>query len=222
MIFDEFQEVEHLGGEVFEKELRAIIQHHQKVNYVLLGSKKQLLLGMVTRKNRAFYNFGKLIYLNKISPDKWKIFLQNGFDKLKIPYQIDIVDKVIELTENIPYYVQYLAFELVECGLLNNILDESTLQLALDRLLNNQEDYFFSIWEALSITQQKTLTALAFESKNIFSREFLDKHRIQTTSGVQRSIAVLIHKNLIDKQQGQYVFEDPFFKKWIRMKSSGF
>ena len=56
---------------------------------------------------------------------------------------------------------------------------------------------------------------------NVFSREFLDKYQIQTASGVQRSIAVLMHRGLIDKQQGQFVFEDPFFSRWITGHSAG-
>lgn len=221
VIFDEFQEVENFGGEVFEKELRSVIQHHQKVNYVLMGSKKHMLLGMVTRKNRAFYNFGKLVHLNKIPTEKWVHYIRNGFDSLQLPYPDDLILKVIETAENIPYYVQYLAFEIVECALFSHLLDESTMQMALTRVRNNQEDYFLTLWESLSLTQQKTLGALAYDNKNIFSRDFLDKHRIQTASGVQRSIAVLMRKGLIDKQQGLFVFEDPFFSHWILGRGAG-
>jgi len=118
--------------------------------------------------------------------------------------------------------IQYLAFELVECGILTGKLDETSLQSAIDRVLNNQDDYFQSLWESVSLTQQKTLKALAFENKNIFSREFLDKHGIQTPSGVQRSVAVLMHKGIIDRQHGEFLFEDPFFRRWIRLKAAYF
>lgn len=221
VIFDEFQEIENFGGEVFEKELRSVIQHHQKVSYVIMGSKKHMLLGMVTRKNRAFYNFGKLVYLNKIAAEKWELYIRKGFHPLKLHYEQELIRRVIETAENIPYYIQYLAFEMIECALFSKVLDESTLQMALNRVNNNQEDYFLSLWESLSITQQKTLGALAIDNKNIFSREFLDKYQIQTASGVQRSIAVLMHRGLIDKQQGQFVFEDPFFSRWITSRGAG-
>ncbi len=57
---------------------------------------------------------------------------------MKLPYQDDLISRVIETADNIPYYVQYLAFEIVECALFSKILDESTLQIALDRVKNNQ------------------------------------------------------------------------------------
>ena len=62
VVFDEFQDVERLNGESFEKELRSVIQHHKKIGYVFMGSQRHLLLNMFSRKNRALYNFGKLVF----------------------------------------------------------------------------------------------------------------------------------------------------------------
>jgi AAA+ ATPase superfamily predicted ATPase len=219
VIFDEFQEAECLGGEAFEKELRAVIQHHQKVNYVLMGSKKHILLNMVTRKNRAFYNFGKLVSLKKIGIEEWKQYLDKGFKSIKLNLSLPLFEKLIARTDNIPYYVQYLAFELAECAQYNGSLNDITLEQAESRVLLNQDDYFSAVWESLSLTQQKTLKGLATDKKNVFTREFVDKHRIMTPSGVQRSIAVLMRKGIIDKQSGEYFFEDPFFRLWLDGRS---
>jgi len=215
VIFDEFQEAERLGGEDFEKELRAVIQHHQKVNYVLMGSRKHLLLTMVTRKNRAFYNFGKLISLGKIEVTEWLQYLNKGFKSLKFKTNNKVFEKLIANAGNIPYYVQYLAFELAECAQYTGLPDESTLAQAESRVLLNQNDYFLSLWESLSLTQQKTLKGLAIDNKYVFTREFADKNHIMTPSGVQRSIKVLMQKGIIDKQNGEYFFEDPFFRLWM-------
>lgn len=215
IIIDEFQEIENLGGERFEKELRAVIQQHQHVSYILMGSRKHLLLAMVTRKNRAFYNFGKLVYLDKIPSGYWRIHLKKSFDQQKLPCKDEIIERLIQTAENIPYYVQYLAFELLECSAYTGFTDDSTLQMAISRIMVNQQDYFQTLWESLSTTQQKTLKGLVVNDKFVFSKEFLNQHKINTTSGVQRSIEVLMRRGIIDKQNEIFIFEDPFFKKWL-------
>jgi len=215
IIIDEFQEIENFGGESFEKELRAVIQHHQHVSYILMGSRKHLLLGMVTRKNRAFYNFGKLVYLDKIPAEYWRIHLKKSFDQQMLPCKDEIIESLIQTAENIPYYVQYLAFELLECSVYSGSPDDSTLQMAISRIMVNQQDYFQTLWESLSTTQQKTLKGLVVHDKFVFSKEFLNQHKIHTTSGVQRSIEVLMRRGIIDKQNEIFNFEDPFLKKWL-------
>lgn len=215
VIFDEFQEIEGLNGESFEKELRACIQHHQQVNYVLMGSKKHLLLAMVTRKNRAFYNFGKLFRLQKIPSECWIPFLQEGLEKAGFSPSADQLASIIREAGEIPFYIQYLALEVLECALLHNQLDENSIAVAFDRMIGNQEDYFRAIWETLSFTQQQTLMALAHENQGIYSKAFMERYKMSTLSGIQRSVSVLMKKGIIDKAGETYMFEDPIFRRWL-------
>ena len=215
VIFDEFQEMEGLNGESFEKELRASIQHHQKVNYVLMGSRKHLLLAMVTRKNRAFYNFGKLVRLQKIPLELWVPFLQTGMKKAGFSPSEAFVSRIVEEVDGIPFYIQYLAFEILECALLYDKLDETIIGMAFDRMMGNQEDYFRAMWESVSFTQQQTLLALAREDKGIYSKAYLDRHKLNTASGIQRSVSVLMKKGILDKTGEAYAFEDPVFRRWL-------
>ena len=215
VIFDEFQEIEGLNGESFEKELRASIQHHQQVNYVLMGSRKHLLLAMVTRKNRAFYNFGKLVRLQKIPIERWVPFLQSGMKKAGFSTPESLVSRIVEEVDGIPFYVQYLAFEVLECAILHKQLDEAIINIAFDRMMGNQEDYFRALWESVSFTQQQTLLAVAREDKGIYSKAYLDRHKLHTSSGIQRSVSVLMKKGILDKTGETYLFEDPVFRRWL-------
>ena len=54
IIIDEFQEIYRFGGTDAEWHLRATIQHHQHLSYVLAGSREHLIRQMLG-KNRAFY-----------------------------------------------------------------------------------------------------------------------------------------------------------------------
>jgi len=216
VVLDEFQEVENLNGETFEKQLRASIQNHRQVNYVLMGSKKHLLLGMVTRRNRAFYNFGKLVRLERIPAGVWIPYLTKGFTGIGFKPAGDVLKMIVEEAGNIPFYVQYLAFEVAECAMISGSLSEATVTKALERMMINQEDYFRALWESVSYTQQQTLLALARENRGIYSKGYLDRNKLYTVSGVQRSVAVLMKKGIIDKSGEEFVFEDPFFATWLR------
>jgi len=215
VVFDEFQEVENFDGESFEKELRASIQHHQRVNYVLMGSRKHLLLGIVTRRNRAFYNFGKLIRLQKIPAEVWLPFLKKGIEQVGLKATDALAAAIVEEADNIPFYVQYLAFEVVETGLIDGRIHEGTISIALERMMTNQEDYFRALWESVSYTQQQTMLALSRENRGIYSKAFLDRYKLHTVSGIQRSVSVLMKRGILDKSGDEYVFEDPVFRRWL-------
>jgi len=66
IVFDEFQDINRLDGEIIEKQFRSVLQLHQDIGYAFLGSKTHMLLNMFMDKRRAFYNFGKIQKLNKI------------------------------------------------------------------------------------------------------------------------------------------------------------
>jgi uncharacterized protein len=215
VIFDEFQEISRLNGLDFEKELRAVIQHHKNVSYVLMGSKKHLLLGMVTRRDRAFYNFGKLINLEKISPTEWISSISAKMQSSGIKFEEKKIKELIAIAENIPYYVQYLASEVWELAVEGHH-EGNLLELAVNRLINNQADYYITLWTSLSVQQQNTLRALATENSKVFSKDFLDRHRLGTSSGVQSAINVLMNDGLLDFHENEYIFEDPFFKQWVK------
>ena len=215
VIFDEFQEIGRLDGTNFEKELRAVIQHHKKVNYVLMGSKKHLLLGMVTRRDRAFYNFGKLVHLGKIDAQEWVDYISRGMSNSAIRYDEELIREIIRISENIPFYVQYLASEVWETSVSGGLFDRENLNTAVTRLLNNQADYYMTLWASLSILQQNTLRALSIDNVRVFSKDFIAKHRLGTASGIQRAISVLMNNGIIDLHSGIYSFEDPFFKQWL-------
>ena len=43
VVFDEFQQILEYGGGMVERRLRSIIQNHEDVSYIFLGSRKHLI-----------------------------------------------------------------------------------------------------------------------------------------------------------------------------------
>jgi hypothetical protein len=216
VVFDEFQEIDKLNGESFEKELRASIVHHDKVGYAFMGSQMHMLLNMFTHRNRAFYQFGKIIELNKIDQRVLLEYLMDRFKKSGFKPSEGICLKIINICNNIPHYVQYLASAVWESGLENgHSLNEEVLKAAVGKILNNQSDYFLTMFENLTSYQQKVLKAIQANGENILSSDYAKHYRLKSPSSTQRAVERLIKDDIIEKLGSTYFFRDPFFKIWL-------
>jgi hypothetical protein len=60
IVFDEFQDIEKFNGHETEKWFRSVMQFHDQISYVMMGSKTHLLNQMFSQRDRAFYGFGIL------------------------------------------------------------------------------------------------------------------------------------------------------------------
>lgn len=217
VVFDEFQEVEKLDGENFEKELRACAIHHDKVSYVFMGSKMNMLLNIFTHRSRPFYQFGKIVELRKIPSEILTHFIESGFKNTGIKFLPGISDIIIKTTEAIPHYVQYLASACwEEARERNSLIDNTLVDAAINKLIMNQNDYFTKQYEELTAHQQRVLVAVSEENKNLFTAEFADKFHLSPVSSTQRSVQKLLKTGILTKNGASYDFNDPFFRLWVR------
>jgi hypothetical protein len=84
---DEFQEIHKFGGETAEWDLRASIQQHGNIGYILSGSREHLIQRMVNRKG-ALYKLVDKLPLEPINPHhmaEWidKRMLESGIEPQK-------------------------------------------------------------------------------------------------------------------------------------------
>jgi hypothetical protein len=218
VVFDEFQEINKLNGESFEKQLRASIQFHKNVNYVFMGSKNHLLMNMFRDKSRAFYNIGKTVKIEKIPAAEMSVYLESRFKKSRIKITKETIEYILEITENIPYYVQYTASELWQNKITKKgeISREDVIK-AVNRVIESQMDYYLEIYSNLTSNQKSLLIALSKAGGNIFSKEYMVSNNLSTVSSTQRSVQRLVESEIIEKHIGDYTFTDPFFKKFIQL-----
>jgi AAA+ ATPase superfamily predicted ATPase len=219
VVFDEFQEILNLDGERIEKMMRSCFQHHHKVAYLFAGSKKHLIYGMVSDPNRAFYKLGDIMNLQKIEPAKMTMFLRKQFAKGSIQVTESILDYVLEISENVPYNVQYLCHHLWNWCLEAKKIEKQDVMKAVYNIIAEQSANYIALWDALSLHQRLFLKAVCkLRNKTIFSKDFIREHDLGTPGSVQKSIALLKKKNIIDVDAKEIRFNDVFFKEWIRKK----
>ena len=83
VFFDEVQEVNNLNGFEFQKRLRSVIQHQNKVCYIFCGSKHHLFQNIFNDPNNPLFKAGKTKYLNVIPEKEYSSFIYKHFIKIK-------------------------------------------------------------------------------------------------------------------------------------------
>ena len=214
--FDEFQEIRNFDGESMEKTIRSVIQHHRQVGYLFAGSKKHIIKDMIYREDRAFYKAGKVIILGKINQSVFTRFIKKKFEMTKLKIDSDVIKEVFNITNNCPYYVQYLCHELWDNYLNSKKIEKSNIIVVLKKIVTEESPIYVTIWNELTLHQRRLLQAIATSGgKNVFSQEFVIRNELNSTSSVQTSANLLMNKGILDRENGEYYIEDLFFKYWI-------
>ncbi len=219
VVFDEFQEILNLDGERIEKMMRACFQHHHNVAYLFAGSKRHLIYSMVSEPNRAFYKLGDIMNLQKIEPAEMMMFLKKQFSKGPIELTENILDYVLEISENVPYNVQYLCHHLWNWCLEAKNIEKEDVMKVVNNIIAEQSVNYIALWDGLSLHQRLFLKAISkFQNKPIFSKNFIVENDLGTSGSIQKSITLLKKKNIIDVDVKEIRFNDVFFKEWIKKK----
>ena len=219
VVFDEFQEILSLDGERIEKMMRACFQHHHNVAYLFAGSKRHLIHNMVSDPNRAFYKLGDIMNLQKINPADMGAFLKKHFFKGHIEIADSIIDYILQISDNVPYNVQYLCHHLWNWCLEAKRVEKQDVMKVIDNIIAEQFVNYIALWDGLSLRQRLFLKAISkSQRKPIFSKDFISENELGTSGSVQKSITLLKKKNIIDVDGKKIVFNDIFFKKWIKKK----
>ncbi len=216
--FDEFQEITNLNGDSFEKLLRSQIQHQDNVNYIFFGSRTHLLKDMFNSKNRAFYNSSSIMTIKKIDEDKSIDYLISRFANSDIIINSDIAKLILQTVENIPYYIQFIAYEIWQYMLIfkEKEIKEYHVSNALERILELKNDFYWELTNKQTNYRKKILKALSNSSREIFSRNVSEQYNLGATSTTQKALDVFIDDGIIEKFNTNYEFSDPIYKAFIK------
>lgn len=218
--FDEFQEIRNFNGRSIEKSMRASFQHQRNVGYLFAGSKKHMLNDMVYNKNRPFYKIGKVMNLNKISRKDFRNFLGIKFKNTGFTLEKGVIDKILDTVEDYPYNAQFLCHKAWDMNLDKKRLRINDIRTILGKILSEESPFYLSLWDSLTLHQRNVLRAIAnFGGEKMFSQEFITVSNIGPGSTLQTSVALLVKKEIIEKNKGIYKIIDVFFKEWIRRET---
>ena len=222
VVFDEFQEVSNLGRDVLPK-MRSEFQKHRGVTYVFIGSKMGMMRYIFQSPRSPFYNFGMHLSLKRIPKEKFRPFIAEKFRRSGLVVGDELIDSILEITKGHPHYTQMLCYKLWLNAMLagNRKLSEKDLEKAEAEVLDETSELFEEIWDSLTLNQRRILVAIARGEKDFYSKDFLTRYGFKRASTVQAVIRSLREKELIVKEGGKYLIENPLFELWVIRTAGG-
>ena len=226
LILDEFQRVIELGGREIEGQIRAAIQTHSRTGYVFAGSKTRILHDMLMDKTRPFYRLGTNIFLKTVPRNDFEEFLMEQFTSTGVRPDVSAVNRIMDLSEDVPFNVQQLAHQcwtdLKESNKPEKpVLTDAVVNASLEVLVRQQDPFYAQIWNSLTAIQQRTLRAVMMEKGRSMQSGRVVRAIGYSAGTVRQALIAMssitvLREDLADDQK-IYLFEDPFFASWIRL-----
>jgi hypothetical protein len=212
---DEFQNLAQINNFLtLEKKLRSIWQKHKNTTYCLYGSKRHMMTDLFNSSSKPFYRFGDILFLDKISKEKWITFITRSFILTGKKIPADAALEIPELMQCHPWYVQQLSHYTWE--LTEKIASKKEVSKALDLLIRTNSPLYIRDCENLSNTQLNLLKAIASGETQLMSFEVMQKFNLGTPRNVTKNRDILFKNDFIDFSKKNILFVDPAFKLWFK------
>lgn len=205
VILDEFQEILEISP-ALDKQLRAIMQQQQHINYILLGSQESMMTDIFENVKSPFYHFGELMRLQKLPRTEFDEYLRTRFEPVFNDKAAELSRQVLDYTDCHPYYSQQLAFHMWQIGVLQpeeeNVYESAVQQIVLTHNLDYER-----IWMNFKRTSKWLLLRLA-KGNSFQTGEYRTSTLYSSLKRLQQMGYVIYTDH--------YEIEDPFFCEWLR------
>lgn len=213
---DEFQQIGEFPDSIaVQKRLRSVWQHQQNVSYCLFGSKKHLMANLFQNKRMPFYQFGEMIFLDKIPTEDWIKYITTQFESRGKYISPELALKICEAVDNYSSYVQQLSWNVF--AETEKEVTEKTLSVAIDELFAQSSALFMQQIEGLTTYQMNFIRAICSGIHTGFGTQATIKNfNLGTKSNLTRIKTSLTEKEIIETVNGQVYLADPVFELWFR------
>lgn len=213
---DEFQQIGEIPDSLtIQKRIRGVWQHQQNVSYCLFGSKKHLMTKLFQNRKMPLYQFGEMMYLEKISTDDWVPFIQSRFESQGKRISEDFAVRICETVENCSSYVQQLAWNVL--AETENGVTEQDFNNGVELLMTQCSGLFQEQLQGLTSYQMNFIRAICNGVHSDFgSKEVLEEYHLGSKSNISRLRESLLDKEIIETNAEGVYLEDPIFRIWFK------
>jgi len=214
LFLDEVQEIGEIpGGKGIEGAIRHVAQQTKYLSLIFSGSKRHLLAQMFYGKSRPLYKLCDRIVLDRIDQAEYIDHI-NKFAVKRWGKKLDeiVLDRIFQLTDLHPYYVNNLCLRLWEADL-NDLPEPSNVTNCWQIMLKEELSEISRELSDLSVGQRKVLSIIANGQKSgLTSKEVLRILDLNSSSVIE-AIRALSQKDYIEKlENNEYRIIDPLIK----------
>ena len=217
---DEFQQVgEFDNTKVVQARLRSVWQHHHLTSYCLYGSKRHMMSDIFLNRSMPFYQFGDLLWLQKIPTSDWNDYIISHFEAAGKHISEEMVVLVCEKVDNYPSYVQHLSSILLNHLPQGGTVTEDMMPQAVAELISTNEALYMQQIEPLSGYQMNLLKAIVSGIHSGFNEKRVrSQFDLGSPSNYVRLRDALIERDLVYSELRQLYVTDPVFALWFKRR----
>ncbi len=217
---DEFQQIGEMdNSRSIQARLRSVWQHHHMTSYCLFGGKQHMMSGIFLNRSMPFYQFGDLMWLQKIPTSDWIGYITSHFEQAGRHISEEFATRICEVVDNYPSYVQHLASIILHRLQEGEAVTEELMEPSIAELISTNEMLYMQQVEPLSAYQMNLLRAIVSGVHSGYNEK-----RVRTTfdlgspSNMVRLRDALIERDLIYSEMRQLYVTDPVFSLWFRRR----
>ena len=213
---DEFQQLGEMPQSLnVQKCLRSVWQYQQHVSYCLFGSKRHMMLNLFQNKRMPFYQFGDMIFIQRIPTEMWVPFICERFQKGGKNISQEYAAKICDMVENYSSYVQQMAWNVFTRTEGN--VDDEAMQRGFEMTMEQTVPLFVEQTVGLTTYQCNLLKAICNgHNGNFNSVDVQEMFPTGTRNNLIRVLDALTERELIElTNDGTYDITDPLFKRWF-------
>ena len=204
IVYDEFQEIHDIAPRL-DRQLRAMMQEQQHVNYILLGSQESMMTDIFENKKSPFYHFAQMMRLSKLPRDDFFRYIEQRLSGVYPECSSELANSILDYTACHPYYSQQLAANVWQVGMLQPETQD-VLGAAIKNIVETHTLDYERLWMGMNRTNRWILQRLA-TNDSLMTGE-------QRTSTVYSALKRLQKEGYVIYSD-KYEIEDPFYRQWI-------
>lgn len=219
---DEFQRLRFWCGHEIDWPLKAMLERHRRISYVLAGSERTLIAQMLDNKKAGLWKLVEILDVQPIPPGVFAQWLTDRAATTGVRFDAAVSEMVVRLAGPRSRDVVHLARVLWE--LTHDYGEASTddVATAMDQLVLEQSALYLREWTQLeSDVERKILLLLADDPRTeLTATSTLRRYQLGPKTTVHRSLQRLISGEVVVAVgKDERTFDDPFFRRWVQVNA---
>lgn len=139
-VFDEFQDILRIADSFILEQLRSVMQQHENVTYIFLGSIETIMTKIFEDKTSSFFHFARVMSLAGLDIEELYAFTKNVFDDLDVKYDESLYNLLCFLQGHPDYSSQVLQslYFKIKIEDIKNINSELCIDVLINTIIENR------------------------------------------------------------------------------------
>ena len=199
--------------------LRSKIQFLPDTPFIFLGSVRNRMRDIFDPPKSPFFKSAISFGVERIDETAMTEFLIGRFKAGNRRIDRETVGRIMKAADFIPGDIQ----ELCETTWLvtddGQAISGADVSKGLEAVFARESRAFISTFGKLTTVQANVLKGLAEpDHPKVFSGEFMETYGIRNVGSISKALKRLVADEIIYEFNGEYLFENPFFREWVRRR----